>query len=592
MTDPQTAGRDARRHAGRRSVLSGAAAGLVAAAGAIAVGAGSPAAAATGSATPAWYNVTAYGAVGDGTTDDTAAIQQAITAAATNATTGSYSGNLCGTVYVPAGSYLISSALNIPSTVRITGDGASMASGSIITSTKSAIFTNGYGYLAGGCEVDHLTLSASGGHIFTGLNCNTGGSFHDLLLIQNSADYSVWDHDGSQPGAGLFGSTWRDIQCIVYGAARTVPAWNFRSLGDETFAGNTFENINVTAADSDELQYVFYVASAAGQNAKQSHLVFRDCQFGQCGGGSIALYSVMGCIIDNCNSDNLDNPPVLQQSAFYLGTSSNYASKGVTFLKCSRETSNINTATAWDIQLEASVSDVTIIGYAIGASASFTPYLNLGSASHVVLVGCAANTVITNLPADLVVIGAGTISGNAAGTGLYPPEPAADWNGFLAWNADLGVIGTNSAQATAGTMYLMKLFLRQPCIITKINWIHAVAGSGAAAGKNFVGLYSSAGTLLASAAIDAEVAGSNLQSATISAGLQPAGVYYVAYLVNASTMPKPLNGTPNGTYANAGVSGAALRWSVKGTGKTALPATVTVSSNTANGCESYWVALS
>lgn len=58
------------------------------------------------------YVVTTYGAVADGTTDDTAAFQQALDAAA--AAGG-------GTVYVPAGRYMINTHLNIGSNVELRG---------------------------------------------------------------------------------------------------------------------------------------------------------------------------------------------------------------------------------------------------------------------------------------------------------------------------------------------------------------------------------------------------------------------------------------------------------------------------------------
>src|SRR5581483_1509822 len=50
------------------------------------------------------YNVKDYGAKGDGTTDDTTAIQNAINAAATNGR---------GTVFFPSAHYLISSTLTV-----------------------------------------------------------------------------------------------------------------------------------------------------------------------------------------------------------------------------------------------------------------------------------------------------------------------------------------------------------------------------------------------------------------------------------------------------------------------------------------------
>ena len=50
-----------------------------------------------------WYNVKDYGAVGDGTTDDTNAINSAVTAAGIN-----------GTVYFPPGTFLIGSSTATP----------------------------------------------------------------------------------------------------------------------------------------------------------------------------------------------------------------------------------------------------------------------------------------------------------------------------------------------------------------------------------------------------------------------------------------------------------------------------------------------
>lgn len=66
-----------------------------------------------------WYNVTAYGAVGDGVTDDTAAIQAAVDAAEVSG----------GTVTLPRGSYLVSSEILLSSSfasefgITFSGDG-------------------------------------------------------------------------------------------------------------------------------------------------------------------------------------------------------------------------------------------------------------------------------------------------------------------------------------------------------------------------------------------------------------------------------------------------------------------------------------
>ena len=61
--------------------------------------------------TDAPVNVRAYGAKGDGTTDDRAAFNLALVAAAGK------------TLYVPAGSYRVSAGLTVSNRTRIVGDG-------------------------------------------------------------------------------------------------------------------------------------------------------------------------------------------------------------------------------------------------------------------------------------------------------------------------------------------------------------------------------------------------------------------------------------------------------------------------------------
>lgn len=100
----------------------------------------------TGKLKNLWFNVRDYGAVGDGNTDDTSAIQSAIDAAVSaQASVGG------ATVFFPHGSYLVSSTLTVrASNVNIMGmgsagdsnkAGASAGSGTLIT--PSASFADG-----------------------------------------------------------------------------------------------------------------------------------------------------------------------------------------------------------------------------------------------------------------------------------------------------------------------------------------------------------------------------------------------------------------------------------------------------------------
>jgi len=76
-----------------------------------------------------WHDVQAYGAIGDGTTDDTAAIQAAMTAAGAN-----------GSVYLPAGIYRTTATLTFVSGQRLIGQ-----SGPQVQSGQSKIAYEGTG---------------------------------------------------------------------------------------------------------------------------------------------------------------------------------------------------------------------------------------------------------------------------------------------------------------------------------------------------------------------------------------------------------------------------------------------------------------
>ena len=104
-----------------------------------------------------WYNVRDYGAIGDGSTDDTAAINTAIAALNTAGR---------GVLYFPAGSYLCSSALTtITASVYVIGDGT------------TSIDKTGYG--------TKILCSSGTADLFnvSGLSA----SFYNLALINTAA---------------------------------------------------------------------------------------------------------------------------------------------------------------------------------------------------------------------------------------------------------------------------------------------------------------------------------------------------------------------------------------------------------------------
>jgi hypothetical protein len=100
-----------------------------------------------------FFNVRDYGATGNGTTDDTAAIAEAIAAAApAQAPTGN-------TVFFPAGKYLVSSGLTVPPAVTLLGTGWNTPGSQVNTFAGSWIF------VGAGAGFSPVTVSGSGGAV-------------------------------------------------------------------------------------------------------------------------------------------------------------------------------------------------------------------------------------------------------------------------------------------------------------------------------------------------------------------------------------------------------------------------------------------
>ena len=141
----------------------------------------------TGASSLGWLNVkTDYGAVGDGTTNDTTAIQNAITAART--------GNK--TVYFPAGTYLVT-GLTVTGAVRLLGDGPEA---STIYSTSNAVIVDmtadGTDFFGGRIENLKIKGSTSAGSSQIGLKWDHGSGgmrFHARnLIIQDCGDHGFY----------------------------------------------------------------------------------------------------------------------------------------------------------------------------------------------------------------------------------------------------------------------------------------------------------------------------------------------------------------------------------------------------------------
>jgi hypothetical protein len=201
--------------------------------------------------------------------------------------------------------------------------------------------------------------------------------------------------------------------------------------------------------------------------------------------------------------------------------------------------------------------------------------------------------------ADITVDGtqaAGAV-GKAADAGHIHPA-TGQWypadNGLLT-ATDLPGIAVSTATPAAGTIYLVKLPIRAALTATYIWFVVGTGGTGASTGS-YVGLYSSAGSLLSScsdigtqlttSAVSRQIALTTPQALT-------AGTFvWVALVVNLASTQPTLRAANNGTVLpNINLTAAAYRIATNGTG-TSLPGSITPSANSGSSPFGFWFGIS
>jgi|OM-RGC.v1.001497788 hypothetical protein len=136
-----------------------------------------------------FVNVKAYGAVGDGTTNDTTAIQAAIAAATIN-----------GTVFFPKGTYLVTNTLQMLSGQCFLGEGGSMQGTSTIKKGANGDLIN----MVGLCRLENLNLDCVGA-TYTGRGIYVSTGFSQVInnvRVTNNVTYAL-EYQATS-GAGTF----------------------------------------------------------------------------------------------------------------------------------------------------------------------------------------------------------------------------------------------------------------------------------------------------------------------------------------------------------------------------------------------------
>jgi len=202
-----------------------------------------------------YFNVKAYGALGDGTTDDTTAINAAISAANTGT----------GIVFFPPGTYKITSALTFSSTAA----GVQGTPGSIVTSTVGSI--NLFTVSAGAQNtfmMRDLTLTLSGAlSQAIGASGTVNGLFENVYINSTSAGGPAFTWGSSGLGVTL-GGVWSEAEGNVGGGAfRNSGGGQLISLGTKfvtTLAGAVHTTYVPSASSTSILLGCTFAFTAAG----------------------------------------------------------------------------------------------------------------------------------------------------------------------------------------------------------------------------------------------------------------------------------------------------------------------------------------
>jgi Pectate lyase superfamily protein len=381
--------------------------------------------------TPDWLNVKTYGATGNGSTDDTSAIQSAINAAiALNTSQGNNEPQLTATLYFPAGNYLINTGpLTVTGPLRMTGDWNSK-----IFSNSCALINFDFDYVEG-VEIDHLTLDATGGHIFENSQLKFSW-FHHLYLVQRSAAYGIWSTTGSS--SQLQNTTFTDIRFFVYGdpttGLRTVPGWEISSsAGSDYIAEVWFENIqafNIPTTTNppqfDTSQYLFHMACTSETTFEYvSAITFSNCSWHQCYGGvfhgeSVAHVTFSSNSVYDVYYNRDSSGQGLSNDLYHVDTATDGSpSRGIQWVNCMRSQGISPTSnSAGDIYTASGTSEVLIMGYTPSFySASWDGQFSLNSATRVTLVANAIGTTVTGAASDTLNLDTRPLAIGSGGTG-------------------------------------------------------------------------------------------------------------------------------------------------------------------------------
>lgn len=322
-------------------------------------------------------NVKDYGAVGNGTTDDTAAIQSAIAAVGTG-----------GTLFFPAGVYKTTAPLVLKSNMTVCGT-AAMASR--IANAVTDLFTTGTSSISH-LNVCDLHLSTVLGHVFAPAGGVGLSEFRRLELWVAADDKSAYNNFVGG-GSGLYIDNLVE-SCHIQGTpTHTVPMWHVVTANSGCNR-NLWQNLRFTYSGN----YAIWIEeTAANYNYDNS---FKNINFEITTGGAIKILSGNTTTIEECAVYDLQVLGPAVRDLFHIGKSTGNNSRFTTMKRCGRRGGSLDTGIV-DVRLQGS-SASSFVTFEHMASGTSGLTFDLGANSHVKFVACSNSSTVQSPASDTV----------------------------------------------------------------------------------------------------------------------------------------------------------------------------------------------
>lgn len=574
------------------------------------------------------YNVKDHAATGNGSTDDTTAVQNTINLA-------SAAGG--GTVFFPPGTYVLTpstgAALTVPSNVTLRGASRKAvvlkksANGTLIAMSGPSTDATGATHVRY-ASLQELSLN---GNNLTGLlvQCYYADNllFRDVYF-QNNLDICVegvelWDSrfyncvwescggaaDAVNPNVMLrnsnassgFGFSADNTNQIVFHACRWEDFFNGAvriEVGTNNSNNPNGIYINDCKMETSRVRGGAHLyAHASARHVYVNHLYAFSGGFysGYSTAQNMIVWNAQVSALENVLLANGGTATVNSGVDLFSGASGVAALKNVVGLYTTAPTGA-------HIYYEASSTADFLIEncYAnTGTQYGGTPPTNFASYAPLRQVaGAVSDASFTKTPLN------GTLALDST-NGLLYSRMASVWSpisltneftpydhGLLAWSGSPENV-ESTGQPSSGSIRMIKIILRRPATITNIMIGISTAGASLTASQCFVGLYTSAGTRVG---LSADQSTNWTTNGTKSIALTTpysaaAGSYYVAILANGTTIPNfYANNSPSIAVNNINLAAGAGRYLNGPSSQTSLPSSITMGS-TSTAATSYWVAV-